>query len=120
MFPDIKEDLKTLWDGVCTIMAVRDLEGDDYLMHKETVIIAEDEPCRLSHGGTAPGAPQGDGSTVIGTDITLILDNVVIVPEGCRITVTQDGRTDEYRRSGTPRVYANHQSVPVELMKTRA
>ena len=120
MFPDIREDLKTLYDGLCTIWAVRDVEGDDYLTHKETVIIVEDEPCRLSHGGTAPGVAQDNGATVVGMDITLILDNTVVVPEGCRITVTQDGRIDTYRRSGTPRVYCNHQSVPVELIKTRA
>lgn len=120
MFPDIKNDLKTLYDGLCTIQAVKDVEGDDFLMHKELVVILEDEPCRLSHGGSAPGVVQDNGATVVGTDITLILDNTIVVPEGCRITVTQDGRTDEYRRSGTPKIYCNHQSVPVELNKTKA
>jgi len=41
----------------------------------------------------------------------------VDIPEGSKITVTQNGVTHDYERSGKPAVYSCHQEVPLELFK---
>lgn len=39
------------------------------------------------------------------------------IPEGAKITVTQNGATKDYVRSGKSAVYSCHQEVPLELFK---
>ena len=49
--------------------------------------------------------------------ITLFIDRAVTVPEGSKITVTQNGVTGVYEKSGKPAIYSTHQEIPLELFK---
>ena len=49
--------------------------------------------------------------------VTLYIDPSVDIPEGSKITVTQNGVTRDYERSGRPAVYSCHQEIPLELFK---
>ena len=47
--------------------------------------------------------------------VTLYIDPSVVIPEGSKITVTQNQVTADYGRSGKAAVYTDHQEVPLEL-----
>ena len=49
--------------------------------------------------------------------VVLYIDPSVDIPEGSKITVTQNGMTRDYERSGKSAVYSCHQEVPLELFK---
>lgn len=81
----------------------------------ETITVA-DQPCMLSHTSTAPTtSAEGIPSVVKSTKIFVAPD--VIIKEGSKLVVTQDGVTNTYERSGVPSVYPTHQEVSVNLME---
>lgn len=79
----------------------------------ERVLVSE-EPCRISYAAVKSTEPSEEAAKVV-QSVTLYIDPSVNVPEGSKITVTQNGVTRDYERSGTPAVYTAHQEVPLEL-----
>ena len=53
----------------------------------------------------------------VAQSVVLYIDPSVDIPEGSKITVTQNGVTRDYERSGKSAVYSCHQEVPLELFK---
>lgn len=49
--------------------------------------------------------------------VTLYIDPDLEIPEGSKITVTQNGVIGDYERSGKAAVYTCHQEVPLELFR---
>ena len=79
------------------------------------VVVLTDQPCRLSFQSN-PSVGDGDFPTVNQT-VKLFFAPEIEVKEGSKITVTQNGVTTEYKRSGTPAVYETHQEILLELFK---
>lgn len=77
------------------------------------VKVVTDQPCRLSFT-TSPSTGNGVVAETAQT-VKLFLAPEVKVREGSRITVTQNGVTTDYKRSGTPAVYDTHQEIVLEL-----
>lgn len=126
-FPNIRRGIELLYDGVCDIYILKDVQGEDYLTHKEPIMIYKSVPCRLSHSKSASAYgrnPVGEikdaGYIAVEGEVRLFLPPEPVIPEGCRFTVTQYGITKDYERSGSPRFYLNHQEIPVELFKDKA
>ena len=97
--------IKSLWRGKCTV-TVRNNDTTDE--NTGRVVVGEvdtytDEPCRIS-------------ANII-QSITLFIDRAVVIPEGSKITVTQNGATAVYEKSGKPAVYSTHQEIPLEIFK---
>ena len=110
--------IKSLWHGKCTITVRNNRAFDE---NTGRTIVSEintytDEPCRVSFETVSPTQPENSASNVI-QSITLFVDRSVVVPEGSKITVTQNGATATYKRSGKPAVYSTHQEIPLELFK---
>ena len=107
--------LATLWDGKATIKEFG--EWTDWLTKTaqkiETVLI-EDEPCRISHASASSAVPS-DTVTTVEQQVTLFIRPDLIIKPGSRITVTQNGRTVDYKASGQPRVYSSHQEIALQL-----
>lgn len=104
----------SLWTGICTIYtrAEQVNQTNKRIEFVETAII-EDEPCRLSFKNSSPVS--------ISTDVAenkqiikLFLSPNVVVPMGSKITVTQNGVTNTYRRSGEPCIFSYHQEILLE------
>ena len=53
----------------------------------------------------------------VAQSVVLYIDPSVDIPEGSKVTVTQNGVTRDYERSGTPAVYSTHQEIPLELFR---
>jgi hypothetical protein len=80
------------------------------------VVTATDIPCHISYEAIKPTASVEAASQVV-QSIKLFVDPAVVIPEGSKITVTQNGVTRDYEQSGTAAVYSKHKEIPVELFR---
>lgn len=110
--------IKSLWQGKCTV-TVRNNDTTDE--NTGRVVEGEvdtytDEPCRISFDTVNATQPENNAANIV-QSITLFIDRAVVIPEGSKITVTQNGATAVYEKSGKPAVYSTHQEIPLEIFK---
>ena len=74
------------------------------------------EPCRISFDTVNATQPENNAANTV-QSITLFIDRAVVIPERSKITVTQNGTTAAYEKSGKPAVYSTHQEIPLEIFK---
>lgn len=86
---------------------------------QEEAIVQDGVACHLSYSNTAPAAGSDTVAGVAQT-IKLFLAPELVVPPGCRIEVTQQGRTESYAQSGKAAVYSSHQEILLEIWKEYA
>ncbi len=110
-----KKAIQSLWDGRATI-TVREGVLDERTGRTEPVerVTASELPCRVSFATVKSTEPDEEAARVAQT-VTLYIDPSVVIPEGSKITVTQNQVTTDYERSGKAAVYTDHQEVPLEL-----
>ena len=110
-----KEAIQSLWDGRAAI-TVREGVLDERTGRTEPVerVTASELPCRISFATVKSTEPDEEAARVAQT-VTLYIDPSVVIPEGSKITVTQNQVTTDYERSGKAAVYTDHQEVPLEL-----
>ena len=110
--------IKSLWRGKCTV-TVRNNDTTDE--NTGRVVVGEvdtytDEHCRISFDTVNATQPENNAANIV-QSITLFIDRAVAIPEGSKITVTQNGVTAVYEKSGKPAVYSTHQEIPLEIFK---
>lgn len=110
--------IKSLWRGKCTV-TVRNNDTTDE--NTGRVVVGEvdtytDEPCRISFDTVNATQPENNAANIV-QSITLFIDRAVVIPEGSKITVTQNSATSVYEKSGKPAVYSTHQEIPLEIFK---
>ena len=110
-----KAAVQRLWNGRATI-TVRDRVLNPVNGRTEPVerVLVEGAACRISHKTVTATEPSEEAAKTVQT-VTLYIDPSVDIPEGSKITVTQNKVTRDYERSGTPAVYTVHQEVPLDL-----
>ncbi len=120
MIDDIhRRAIEKTYTDTCTVT-----ECEKYKKSNKTTAFREkqvyaDVPCRLSF--KTVNTASGTGTvTKIGQIITLFISPDINIKAGSKITVTHDGRTTEYKRSGFPAVYKTHQEIPLELFEENA
>lgn len=115
-----KKAIALLYEDTCTIyanMPVLD-EATGITEYRETAL-HENVPCRISFGSVASAAAD-ELAPEIQQPITLFLASDIAVPAGCKISVTREGNTVNYSRSGVPSVYKTHQEIKLELFEDYA
>ena len=80
------------------------------------MVVIENQPCRLSFK-TAPSTSDNGAVAETAQTVKLFLAPELQVKEGSKITVTQNGVTTDYKRSGAPAAYPTHQEIQLELFK---
>lgn len=110
--------IKSLWRGKCTV-TVRNNDTTDE--NTGRVVVGEvdtytNEPCRISFDTVNATQPENNAANIV-QSITLFIDREVVIPEGSKITVTQNSVTAVYEKSGKPAVYSTHQEIPLEIFK---
>lgn len=112
-----KKAVQRLWTGRATV-TVQDGVLNPANGRTEPVerITATEVPCRISYSSVKSTEPS-DEAAVVAQAVTLFIAPSVDIPEGAKITVTQNGVTADYERSGKPAVYSGHKEVPLELFK---
>lgn len=115
--PAYKKAIQRLWTGKATVyVLVGELNPATGRTEQTEQATVTGQPCRLSHKTVKITEPTEEAAQVAQT-IVLYIDSSVEIPEGSKITVTQNGVTHDYERSGKPAVYTCHQEVPLELFK---
>lgn len=109
--------VRSLWNGRVAV-TVREGMLDEHTGRTEPVerIVASGLPCRISFSTVQSTEPE-EGAARVVQGVKLYLDPSVDIPEGSRVTVTQNGVTANYERSGRAAVYTDHQEVPLVLWK---
>lgn len=110
--------IKSLWNGKCTV-TVRNNDTTDE--NTGRVVIGEvnayiNEPCRISFDTVSATQPENNAANIV-QSITLFIDRAVVIPPGSKITVTQNGVTAAYEKSGKSAVYSTHQEIPLEVFR---
>lgn len=103
------------YTGIFTVTEHRKVTKPNHTTGFSDVDVLVDQPCRLSFS-SSPSAEDGDVSKINQT-VKLFFAPEIKVKEGSKITVTQNGVTTEYKRSGTPAVYSTHTEILLELFK---
>ncbi|MEY8418900.1 hypothetical protein AALA83_06410 [Oscillospiraceae bacterium 44-5] len=110
-----KAAVQSLWDSVATITVLDGvLNPANGRTEPVERVLVDGAACRISHKTVTTTEPSEEAA-VVAQAVTLYIDPSVDIPEGSKITVTQNGVTRDYERSGTPAVYTVHQEVPLEL-----
>ena len=86
---------------------------------QQEVLKLQDVPCHLSRS-SIPAASQTEAAAGVEKEVKLFCSPDIVIPAGSKITVTQAGITESYKRSGVPAVYATHQEITLELFERYA
>ncbi len=112
-----KRAVQSLWTGRATVTVQKGvLDPATGRIEQVEQVTVEGIPCRVSYRTVKPTAPEDEAAQMVQT-VTLYIDPAVDIPEGSKVTVTQNGVTRDYARSGTAAVYSCHQEVPLELFR---
>ena len=110
----VKSALASMWTDTATIYQY----GESFdsttgrTSFAETTLY-EDVPCKLSFQSTTTTGTQDNVATVT-QSVKVFLGTEYTVPAGCKIVVTRDDRVHEYKSSGEPSVFHNHQEIGLE------
>ena len=120
MLNNHRKALEMLWKGICTVQVMQEVfnEVTKRTEFKE-VTLYENKPCKLSFESIT-SANEVDNVASISQGTKLFIGNEYLIPAGSKITVTQNGKTTAYERSGEPAIYTNHQEVPLLLFESYA
>lgn len=112
-----RKALERLWIGQCTVYAWQEVEDPlTFITEFQEVMLHENLKCKLSHKNISATSSTGAGAIVV-QQIKLSLGNEYDIPPGCKITVTQNGKTADYTRSGEPAVFIDHQEIVLDIFK---
>lgn len=109
--------IEQTYDGTCSIyQMVHEKDPDTRVTKQQERQMASGILCHLSFSGTL-SADAGETVTTVQQTIRLFLNPEQEIPPGCRIEVSQQGRTESYGESGKAAVYSSHQEIVLELWK---
>lgn len=111
----VRKALEKGYIGTFTVTERQKVTKPDRTTGFVNVDVLVDQPCRLSFS-SSPSASDGDIAEINQT-VKLFFAPEIDVKEGSKITVTQNGITTEYKRSGTPAVYQTHIEILLELFR---
>lgn len=111
-----RKAIEKLYGGKCTVTVRQEYEKDNSATGFKEVIVIEDEPCRLSFSNTS-STKDGEVAATVSQVTELFIAPEVDIPPGSKITVTQNGETTAYSKSGVKAKYETHQQIILELWK---
>ncbi len=110
-----RKAIESCYDGICTIYQYKnDTDENTRITEQKKEILYEAKPCHLSYE-TITSAEDGNGTAVISQAAKLFCAPEFLIAPGCKIEITQAGRTETYERSGKGAVYSTHQEIPLKL-----
>ena len=109
-----RKAIEATYFGTLTVTEMKkDRDAKTKLTKTEPVVVLENQPCKLSFE-TLKSAVQTDSAATVAQITKLFVSPDVSIRAGSKITVTQDGVTTDYTRSGVPAVYPTHQEIVLE------
>ena len=109
----VRKALEKGYDGLFTVTEHQKITKPNHTTGFEDVDVIVNQPCRLSFS-SSPSTKEGDVPE-IGQTVKLFFAPELTVKEGSKISVTQNGNTMYYKRSGTVANYPTHKEIILEL-----
>lgn len=110
----VRAAIESLYDGKCTVTVRQEYEKDNGSTGFMDAVILEDEPCRLSFKNTS-STKEGEVAATVSQVTELFISPEVDIPSGSKITVTQNGESIDYAKSGVKAKYETHQEIVLNL-----
>lgn len=112
-----RKAVEATYFGTLTVTEMkREKDAKSKLTKTEPVVVLEDQPCKLSFE-TLKSAVRTDSAATVTQITKLFVSPDVSIRAGSKITVTQDGVTTDYTRSGVSAVYPTHQEIVLDLFE---
>ena len=112
--------IESMYFGVVTVTERQKVKDEKTKLTKtEDVVVLENQPCRLSFE-KLQAAAQSDAAAAVAQGVKLFVSPDVSIKAGSKLTVTQNGVTADYTRSGASAIYPTHQEIMLELFKKYA
>lgn len=111
----VKKAIEKLYTGLCTVTEFQTVKNSSGITKPREVVVLKDIPCRLSFKAIS-AADMSYGNAVT-QEIKLFIAPEIEIKDGSKITVTQNGYTVNYCKSGEPAVYLSHKEIILELFK---
>lgn len=100
--------------GCCDVIEYQKIKKENHSTGFQEIKVLENEPCRVSFKSIS-SASSSSGAIGISQEIKLFISPDLVIKEGSKIVVTQNGRTTQYKNSGVPAVYPTHQEIILKL-----
>ena len=111
----VRKAIEKGYIGTFTVTEHQKITRPNHITGFSDVDVLVNQPCRLSFS-SSPSATDGNFAEIKQT-VKLFFAPEIDVKEGSKITVTQNGITTVYKRSGTPAVYQTHKEILLELFE---
>lgn len=112
-----RKAVEYLYDGVLTITEHQKKKRENKSIGFEDVIVHENIPCRLSYKTVTNTSQNENGASNLVQTIKVFLAPEIQVKPGSKLTITQNGVTNDYCSTGQPAFYVTHQEIHLELFK---
>lgn len=100
----VRSAIETLYDGKATIVEKQEYERPNGSIGFYDAVVLSDEPCRLSFESISQATSDKVTATTSQV-VKLFIAPEHVIKAGSKITVTQNGRTNDYKLSGKAAVY---------------
>ncbi|WP_306583852.1 hypothetical protein [Fusobacterium ulcerans] len=116
-----RKSIEKLYDDTCNIYESGMIKDPKTKITKPTddILVVENQQCRISFKTISP-TNQTESNNKTSQEIKLFIAPELLIKEGSKIVITRNGRTTEYRNSGTPAIYSTHQEIILTLVKEYA
>ena len=114
---NVRKAVESFYTGSCTITEYQKVQNKNKSTGFVEVVVLENQPCRLSFNTIDTIVPQADGSSTIRQVTKVHLAPEIKVKPGSKLTITQNGVTNDYKNSGEPAFYSTHQEIILDIFK---
>lgn len=116
-----RKSIEKLYDDTCSIYESGLRKDSKIGITKPTAdnLVVKNQQCRISFKTISP-TNQTESNNKTSQEIKLFIAPELLIKEGSKIVITRNGRTTEYRNSGTPAIYSTHQEIILTLVKEYA
>ncbi|NYV67273.1 hypothetical protein HYI36_18540 [Bacillus sp. Gen3] len=113
----VRKAIESQYKGICTITEYQSYKDPvtKRTSHREVDVLIN-QPCKLSFK-TISSTGENDHVGTVEQVVKLFIAPEISIKAGSKITVTQNGKTNEYSQSGVPAFYTHHQEIILELFK---
>lgn len=106
----VRDTIEKTYIGTCSIWEQKEITRPNGSTGFESIEVESGIPCRVSFK-TINESIGSQNASHASTEVKLFINPDLIIKEGSKIVVTQNGRVNEYGRSGEPAIYFSHQEI---------
>lgn len=109
-----RKAVEALYDGICTVVEYQEYTRENKSTGFHEVVVLVDQPCRLSYS-SSPATGKTESASKVEQSVKVFLAPELKIKPGSKLTITQNGVTEDYKSSGKPAVFLTHQEISLEL-----